>query len=70
MYETNAARVARKMGELVSHLYLDLEQTGIQVARDLPHLTYNRLRLIFDVAEQEKEMITNTRVPWDEIQLW
>jgi hypothetical protein len=42
---------------IIEDLSLDLDQTGIMLARVLPHLTYNRLIAMIDSAQYEKEGI-------------
>lgn len=70
MYSANSERVAEKMGELVSNLRLDLEATGTAVARLLPTLTYNRLKMIFEIAEIEKEEMLDDAIKWQQHSLW
>ena len=70
MYSSNPEQVAHKFGELVSHLHLDLEQVGIVIARELPHLTYNRLIAILEMAEIEKNNIKNQESEFGQFGLW
>lgn len=70
MYSSNPEQVALKFGELVSHLHLDLEQTGIMIARYLPELTYNRIRMIMDLAKDERELLKNEHDSWGQVELF
>ena len=53
--QSEAEKVAMKIGKLINDLTLDLEQVGIYLARDTM-ITYNRLKNIIEAAEYEKEM--------------
>ena len=53
--QSEAEKVALKMGKLINDLTLDLDQVGIYLARDTM-VTYNRLKLVVEAAEHEKEM--------------
>ena len=55
-------RVAIRMKTIVEDLNLDLEQTGIMLARVLPHLTYTRLEAILESMQYEKEAIIDPQV--------
>lgn len=46
-----------KIKTIIEDLNLDIEQTGVMLARTLPHLTYTRLVAMIDSAEYEKEGI-------------
>jgi|LakMenE01Jun11ns_1017448.scaffolds.fasta_scaffold9452416_2 hypothetical protein len=50
-------RLAEKFNVIVSDLNLDLEQTGIMVARVLPELTFNRLMVVFESALAERTKV-------------
>lgn len=54
---TPEERVAMKIKTIIEDLNLDIEQTGVMLARTLPHLTYTRLVAMIDSAEYEKEGI-------------
>jgi hypothetical protein len=54
---TPEERVAMRIKSIIEDLHLDLEQTGIMLARTLPHLTYTRLIAIIESAEYEKQGI-------------
>ena len=54
---TPEERVAMRIKPIIEDLNLDLEQTGIMLARVLPHLTYNRLIAMIESAQYEKESI-------------
>ena len=54
---TPEERVAMRIKPIIEDLNLDLEQTGIMLARVLPHLTFNRLVAIIESAQYEKECI-------------
>jgi hypothetical protein len=47
---TPEERVAMRIKPIIEDLNLDLEQTGIMLARVLPHLTYTRLIAIIESA--------------------
>lgn len=66
-------RVAKRIKTIVEDLDLDLEQTGIMLARVLPHLTFTRLQAIMEVANDEKDLILNPekrRERWRQDGLW
>ena len=70
---TPEERVAKRIKAIVEDLDLDLEQTGIMLARVLPHLTYTRLISIIEVAQEEKEIILNPKArheKWRQSGLW
>ena len=70
---TPEERVAKRIKAIVEDLDLDLEQTGVMLARVLPHLTYTRLVTMIEVAQEEKESILNPRVRherWKQGGLW
>jgi len=54
---TPEERVAIRIKTIIEDLNLDLDQTGIMLARVLPHLTYNRLIAMIESAQYEKEGI-------------
>ncbi len=54
---TPEERVAMRIKTIIEDLNLDLDQTGIMLARVLPHLTFNRLIAIVESAQYEKEGI-------------
>lgn len=55
--KSEAERVAEKIGNLINNLTLDLDQIGIYVARE-GMTTHNRLQIIAEAAEQEREIIS------------
>lgn len=59
---TPEERVAMRIKTIVEDLNLDLEQTGIMLARVLPHLTYTRLEAILESMQYEKEAILDPQV--------
>lgn len=66
-------KVAKRIKTIVEDLDLDLEQTGIMLARVLPHLTFTRLQAIMEVANDEKDLILNPekrRERWRQDGLW
>ena len=66
-------RVAKRIKPIVEDLDLDLEQTGIMLARILPHLTFTRLQAIMEVANDEKDLILNPQKRnerWKQHGLW
>lgn len=70
---TPEERVAKRIKTIVEDLDLDLEQTGIMLARVLPHLTYTRLVTMIEVAQEEKEVILNPikrNERWKQNGLW
>ncbi len=54
---TPEERVAMRIKAIIEDLNLDLDQTGVMLARVLPHLTYNRLIAMIESAQYEKEGI-------------
>lgn len=48
-------QVATRIGDLIDKVSLDLDQIGIYLARD-NNITYNRLMVIAEAAEFEKEI--------------
>jgi hypothetical protein len=56
---TPEERVAQRIKTIVEDLNLDIEQTGVMLARVLPHLTYTRLVSMIESAIYEKESIMN-----------
>ena len=54
---TPEERVAMRIKTIIEDLNLDLDQTGIMLARVLPHLTYYRLIAMIESAQYEKEGI-------------
>ena len=54
---TPEERVAMRIKTIIEDLNLDLDQTGIMLARVLPHLTYNRLIAMIESAQYEEEGI-------------
>jgi hypothetical protein len=54
---TPEERVAMRIKTIIEDLNLDLDQTGVMLARVLPHLTYNRLIAMIESAQYEKEGI-------------
>jgi len=70
---TPEERVAKRIKAIVEDLDLDLEQTGIMLARVLPHLTYTRLVSMIEAAVEEKEFILNPKKrheSWIQNGLW
>ena len=66
-------RVAKRIKAIVEDLDLDLEHTGIMLARILPHLTFTRLQAIMEVANDEKDLILNPQKRnerWKQHGLW
>lgn len=52
---TEEERVAKKFSDLLSDLRLDLDKVGVYFARIVPTVTYNRLIIMAEAAEAEKE---------------
>jgi hypothetical protein len=48
-------KVAEKIAQLLDSLSLDLDEVGKYIARFLPTTIYNRLMIIAESAEWEKE---------------
>ena len=70
---TPEERVAKRIKAIVEDLDLDLEQTGVMLARVLPHLTYTRLVSMIEAAVEEKEFILNPKKrheSWIQNGLW
>jgi hypothetical protein len=62
---TEEEKAAKKIANVVSDVRLDLDSIGIYLARYAPTVSYNRLLLIAESAEFEKENIDvrNTHNP-------
>jgi hypothetical protein len=54
--KTEEEKVANTISKIISDLRLDLDQIGIYLARNNPNVSYNRLQIIAESAEFEKEM--------------
>ena len=54
--KTPEEKVAEQIQKLVSDVNLDLDRVGINLARLPSNLTYNRIMLIAESAEWEKEV--------------
>jgi hypothetical protein len=54
--KTEEEKVATTISKIISDLRLDLDQIGIYLARNNPNVSYNRLQIIAESAEFEKEM--------------
>jgi len=54
---TEEEKAAKKIANVVSDVRLDLDDVGIYLARYSPTISYNRLLLIAESAEFEKENI-------------
>jgi hypothetical protein len=70
---TPEERVARRIKAIVEDLELDIEQTGVMLARVLPHLTYTLLVTMIEAAVDEKEYILNPKKrheSWIQNGLW
>lgn len=52
---TDAERVAKTMGNLVSDLRLDLELVAMYLYQISPNVTVNRILLMADLLKDEKE---------------
>lgn len=52
--KSNEEKVAEKIADLLSDLRTDLNQVGIYLARFRPSISYNRLMIVVDSAENEK----------------
>jgi hypothetical protein len=59
---TPEERVAMRIKPIIEDLNLDLEQTGVMLARVLPHLTFTRLVAIIESAQHEKEGILDPKL--------
>ncbi len=54
---TDEEKAAKKLANVVSDVRLDLDSVGIYLARYAPTVSYNRLLLIAESAEFEKENV-------------
>jgi hypothetical protein len=52
---SNEEKVAHTIAKLLDSLSLDLDEVGKYLARFLPNTIYNRLMIIAEAAEWEKE---------------
>lgn len=56
---TNEEKVAVKLSSIFSDVRLDLELIGVYLARLSPAVTHNRLQIIAESAQAEKEAQIN-----------
>lgn len=63
--KTEEEKAALKLATIVSDVRLDLDEVGVYLGRYAPTISYNRLMLIAESAEFEKENIDvrNTHEP-------
>lgn len=54
---TKEEKAAKEIENVLSDVRLDLDLTGIYFARFAPNVSYNRLMLIAESAEFEKESV-------------
>ena len=54
---TKEEKAAQKIATIVNDITLDLDFVGIHLARVAPTISYNRLMLIAESAEFEKESV-------------
>jgi hypothetical protein len=52
---TQEEKIVEQFSNLVSDLRIDLDQIGIYLGQQKPSTTYNRLMIIAEAAEHEKE---------------
>lgn len=52
---TDEQKVARKLSDLFSDLRLDLEMVGVYIHEISPRVTVNRILLMADILQEEKE---------------
>lgn len=57
--QTEEEKVARQIGKVLADLTLDIEQIGKYLATNVPSVSYNRLIVIAESAEYEKEKIND-----------
>ena len=55
--QTREEKAAQKIATIVNDITLDLDFVGIHLARVAPTISYNRLMLIAESAEFEKESV-------------
>jgi len=55
--KTDEEKAALKLSAIVSDVRLDLDEVGVYLGRYAPTVSYNRLLLIAESAEFEKENI-------------
>jgi hypothetical protein len=55
--QTEEEKAAKKLATIVSDVRLDLDEVGVYLGRYAPTISYNRLLLIAESAEFEKENI-------------
>jgi hypothetical protein len=55
--KTEEEKAAHKIATIVSDVRLDLDEVGVYLGRFAPTVSYNRLMLIAESAEFEKESI-------------
>jgi len=54
---TKEEKIAKQIENVISDLRIDLDLVGIYLARTSPTVSYNRLMMIAEAAEFEKENI-------------
>jgi hypothetical protein len=54
---TTEEKAAKKIATIINDITLDLDFVGIYLARSAPTISYNRLMLIAESAEFEKESV-------------
>ncbi len=53
--KTNEEKVAEQIAKQLTNITIDLDQVGLYFARSIPTVIYNRLMLVAESAEWEKE---------------
>ena len=56
---TEEEKIAKKLSDIVSDLRVDLDLIGSYLAKIAPTVSYNRLQVIAESAEQEKERMND-----------
>ncbi len=56
---TEEGRVAKKLSIIANDLSLDLEHVGLLLSDITPNVSFRRLQLIMEVAEQERSGYTD-----------
>jgi len=56
---TEEEKIAKALAKAVSDLNVNLDLVGVYLARVSPNVIYNRLQVIAESAEQEKENLND-----------
>jgi hypothetical protein len=52
---TQEEKVAKQLADLVNNVMIDLDEVGIHLATNQPHIAYLRLENVIEAAKEEKD---------------